>query len=254
MNRNLKNALALGALVLLGTANAANAQTYTFLPNDAMINSAVNTNNTVVGYASGTFDANYNPHFTNPSSPKVSIVSGGNIQERLYSFNSSAVTMNGGHIGYLAVAKDNSTIAIGGGSVDYLFAQDSSHINLTGGNIGVEVHADNSSVVNIRGGVIGQGLYAFGLGGTGGTLNIYGANLTATLINPAYNTYYSQYAFSGTLQDGTVYNNRNLVIQNGTAASFHLIPTAVSTPAPSSVLVVLLGAVPLVGVLRRRRK
>ena len=247
-----RSLLSISALALISVAPFAQAQTYTFFPNDATINAAVNTNNTIIGYASGTFDANYNPHFTSPSSPNVGIVSGANIQERLYSFNSSTVTMSDGHIGYLAVTKDSSTMTIGGGSVDYLFAQDSSHVNLTGGNIGTEIHVENNSVVNIRGGVVGQGLYAFGYLNTGGTFNIYGKNLSAKLINSAYNTYYTQYALSGTLQDGTAYSNLNLIVQNGTGARFNLF-NSTTVPAPGSLVTALIGVVPGVLVLRRRK-
>ncbi len=82
------------ALALLGGGAIAQAQSYTFFPNNATINYAVNTNYSVVGYASGTYGS-----FLTPSSPTVNVVSGGTVGNNLYAYNTSTVNLSGGSVG-----------------------------------------------------------------------------------------------------------------------------------------------------------
>jgi len=217
-------ALALGAFALFSLASVANAQTYTFFPNDATINTVVNTNYAIVGYASGT-----NGNFQTPSSPTVNIVTGSGISGDVFAYNSSIINMSGGNVnGYLA-ARNNSVI------------------NMSGGNVGITLVTYNNSIGNYRGGNVTLSLEA----DHASTINIFGSNLTATLADPNYFGF-SFYNLSGTLQDGTVLSNKPLLTQNGTGASFHLNPTAV--PAPGSLLVALGGIFPGILLLRQRRK
>ena len=140
---------------------------------------------------------------------------------------------------------------INSGSISGNFiANNSSTINVSGGSIGIGLYARDSSTVNLSGGSVG----GFLLADYSGVLNIFGRGLVTSLVSTNSNGgQFSLYQLSGALVDGTVLTSKDLYIQNGSSASFHLFNTT-ATPAPSSVLVVLLGAVPLVGVLRRRRR
>ena len=268
---------------MLGTANA-NAQTLTFFPSNSTINYALSTDDGIVGYASGSFTNG----FSIPSSPTVNVVAGGGISTILYSFNHSIVNVNGGNVGGALVSNDsstinlnggksnelgandnsivnisggvigndgvfaqyNSTINVSGGDIDGSFgALDNSRITLSGGKIGGSLVARNTSIVNIRGGRTGGALYAEG----DSTLNLFGSNLAAPLIDPQYIAYYSLYSLSGTLEDGTLLNNQNLLVLNGSGASFHLFNTA-AVPEPGSLALLLGMATVSIGVLSRRRK
>ncbi len=195
--------VSVSAFAVIGTAPMAQAQTYTFFPNDATINYAV-PGYGIVGYA------NQGDYFngTNPTSPTVNLITGG--------------------------------------SVSYLYAYTSSTVNMSGGSVGVFLYAFNSSTVNLSGGSVVRDVIAY----DSSLLNIFGTGLTASLIDSgALGGGYSRYFLSGTLLDGTVLTNQNLYIQNGTGARF----TLTNVPAPGSLVTALMGIVPGVFVLRRRK-
>ena len=219
MNRNLENALALGAFIFLGASNAASAQTYNFFPYNTTINFLV-TNYAIVGYARGNF-----AHFQIPSSPTVNIVSGailtdldiynssivnfseGAASSGLYAGDSSMVNMSGGVISQQAVA--SGTINLSGGIIRQgLIAADSGTVNMSGG-IAPYLSAFNNSTVNLGGGGI-YGLYVY----NNSIVNIFGSNLNYTLINPNDGRF-SEYNLNGTLTDGTILNNKPLLVQIG---------------------------------------
>ncbi len=218
-----KHSFAMSVLAVIGIAPLAQAQ-YTFFPNDATINYAINTTFTIVGYASRDMNGNYQT----PSSPRVKIVSGSNLVSLLNTWNSSIVDIDAGLL--------NAGV----------FVRDSSTINMNSGAVNDSINALNSSIVNLSGGHIKFGLYAE----NSSTINIFGSNLSTTLVNNNYRNAYSQYALSGTLRDGTVLTNQNLNIRNGTTARF----TLNNVPAPGSLVTALIGVVPGVLMRRRRRK
>lgn len=266
-------------LAVIGIAPLAHAQTYAFFPNNTTINYAVNRDYAIVGYASG----DINNGFQTPSSPTVNVVSGGSVGVPLRAYNSSRVNMSDGSFsGYLfaynfstinmsggnvfdsLIAFDSSTMSLSGGSVGYfldargsstmnmsggnvggsLFAADFSTMNVSGGSGGNNLYAADSSRVNVSGGMVASDLYAFG----SSSLNFFGRGLMAPLINP--NAFgFSLYSLSGTLLDGTVWTNKNLLIQNGIGARF----TLNNVPEPG-VLGLLTGGIVSGMMLLRRRK
>ncbi len=133
------------AFALLGLSHVARAQfTYTFFPNDATINYVINTDNTIVGYASGTFF-----NFKGRSSLTVSIVDGG-VNYHMYAYNSSTVNIKGGST-IDVNATNRSRVNMSGGDVGILFASNSGTINFSGGKIG-GLTAYNQSTINVSGG------------------------------------------------------------------------------------------------------
>jgi len=91
---------------------------------------------------------------------KVALVSDGLIDEYLYAYDSSQVTMSGGYIGDQLLAYHTSQITISGGSIHWsLYAYDSSQVTMSGGSMGV-LEAWDSSEVSITGGSIDYYLYA----------------------------------------------------------------------------------------------
>lgn len=259
MDRNLKNTIALGTLALLGAANAASAQTFTFFPSNATINYVV-ANFTVVGYASGNF-----AHLQSPSSPTVNIVRGAILTD-LSVYNSSIVNFSEGDVSSLD-AIDSSTVNMSGGVISQQAAI-SSTFNISGGIVRQGLLADGSGTVNMSGG-LAPFLSAFNSGTvnfSGGdiyalyaynnsTVNIFGSNLTDTLINPDDGRS-SEYVLNGTLTDGTILNNKPLLVQNGSSAivTFNGNIVINAAPEPGSVAL-LVGLVTVgAGALRRRRR
>jgi len=208
------------ALALMGVAPFAHAQS-AFFPNNATINYAI-PQNAVVGYA----NQNDYSNGTNPTSPIIYLIEGGSIGNILIVRNSSTVNLSGGSIGGNLSAYNTSTVNISGGSVgNNLVALDSSTVNVSGSSFG-NLFAENA-----------------------GVFNIFGRDLVAQLKSTNFFGS-TRYSLSGTLVDGTVMSNKNLLIQNGTGARF----TLNNVPAPGSLMTALIGVIPGVLLLRRRRK
>ena len=199
--------VSIAAITLISVAPIAYAQ-YTFFPNDATINYAINTYSNYVGYANIS-DITATPR-KNPTSPTINFVTGGSIGGFLDAYNSSTVNVSGGSIG----------------------------------SIGSDLHAYDSSTVNVSGGSISGDLWVNGAA----VLNIFGRGLVAPFVYPGGS--HSVYSLSGTLLDGTIVTNKYLYIQNGSSARF----TLNNVPAPGSLVTALIGVVPGVLMLRRRRK
>ena len=241
MTRFIQCLAVLGALTLLSVAPIAHAQTYTFFPDDATINSAVNTDYAIVGYASGNVDSG----FGGASSPTVAFSTSGNAFD-LNAYNASTVNVSGGNVDDNLYAYDSSTINMNGGNAVYVNAFDSSTLNVRGGNIRNLLAASGSSTVNMRGGSIDGDLRA----NDNSVFNFSGSGLVAPVSDMNDPTgFYTLYSLSGTLRDGTVLTNQNLYVQNRTGARF----TLSNVPAPSSLLIGGVGVLPLL-VLRRRRR
>ena len=115
------------ALLLTLTGRAAHADAY--FPSDATINYTVN-GSAYVGYANQTDRS----QGANPTSPIVSLVSGGSIPGGLTAYNSSTVNVSGGSVSDL-IAYNSSTVNVSSGSVSNLYAEDSSTVNMYSGSI-----------------------------------------------------------------------------------------------------------------------
>lgn len=171
MNRLLKNNFALTALVFVGSAGAADAQSYTFFSKNATVNYFVSTRYAIVGYAGGDFGSG----FKNPSSPTVSFVSGGNVSN-LDAYNASVVNVRSDSvIGETKIY--SSMINISGGDVIDLFADNNSIVNVSGGNIRGYLLSDHSGLISISGGKINQGL----TGDNNSVLNVRGGSVSGGL-------------------------------------------------------------------------
>jgi hypothetical protein len=64
------------------------------------------------------------------------------------------------------------------------------------------------------------------------TLNIIGNDLEATLVDANYEGMFSLYQLFGAFADGTAIGEEYFAIQNGSGASYHLLPV----PEPSGVV------------------
>lgn len=202
-----------------------------------------------------------NVGFANARNSSSVTMNSGSIGGYLQASDTSSFTLNGGSIGGVLTAFNNSAISINGGSVGQIISSvDNSTLDMAGGNVGSSVQVNDSCVFNLRGGSIGagnlsDGIYIF----ASGTVNIFGAGLTDTLIssnNPPYYSSFSHYTLSGTLSDGTDLAGTNLYIANGGGGRviFNGRIAITSVPEPGSVpLFVGMGAIG-VSILRKRRK
>jgi hypothetical protein len=79
-----------------------------------------------------------------------------------------------------------------------------------------------------------------------GTIKIYGTGLEAVLIDPSYQDLYSLYRLTGTLADGSLIDGTHFAIENGTGASYELLPpSAIPEPGTVALLVALGVTLPL---------
>lgn len=173
MTRLIQRLAVLLTFALLGVAPLAHAQaTFTFFPNNTIINNVIINDYAIVGYAGGDF----NVGFQTPSSPTVG-VSAGQISN-LKAYNSSTVNISGGDINFLS-AKDLSTINISGGNLfSDLYADDFSTVSINGGGINYNLYASGNSEVNVRDGNIG-----FLNSSRNSMINISGGNINGLSAN-----------------------------------------------------------------------
>ncbi|MBN2473334.1 MAG: PEP-CTERM sorting domain-containing protein, partial [Pirellulales bacterium] len=162
-------------------------------------------------------------------------MSGGNISGDVYIRNYSSFRMTGGRInGKLVVASQNATVNLIGGYIGGLIIGDP--LEITFASV-----LDNPMLDSLT------GLVAL----DDAVINIYGTDLVATLVDPVYQDgMFSLYEFTGILSDGTQVLGGNLVIQNGTTASFHFLPPI---PEPGTAIL-LLALLPLAGTLWWRQR
>ena len=111
------------------------------------------------------------------------------------------------------------------------------------GSIGGYLWGSGHSTVNVSGGTISDYVQA----DVNCNFNLYGSNLTLTNPTPYFTGV--RYTLQGTLRDGHVLNT---FAYRYDAAQFILHNSVV--PAPGSLLTALIGVVPGVMLLRRRRK
>ena len=197
------------------------------------------------------------------NSGTVNLYTGSHVNQEISTYNSGKANISGGRIDGLIYATDSGIVNMSGGTLDPTYysgigqgvrVSGNGTINLSGGKIGnssstEQFTALDSGTLNCYGGSFSS-LTEF-VASNSSTLNFYGTKLGDTLVGS--NSVYNIYSLSGQLSDGNSITGLNLAVAIGDNVTVNFHNTA-TTPAPSSVLVVLLGAVPLVGVLRRRRK
>jgi hypothetical protein len=181
-------------------------------------------------------------------------------------------------VGLDVLAAGGSTIDMTGGSIaDTLESQGTATINLAGGGIAGDLQASGNSLINMTAGTVDGGAFTHDhavlnyIGGTilGGihaavtpattslpglaayddsTINIYGTDLATTLLDPNFQAMFTEYQLTGTLSDGTEFSTL-MFIQNGTGASFALLPPV---PEPSTLLMFAVGGLSLAVAAFRR--
>jgi len=149
------------------------------------------------------------------------------------------VNVYGGIVGAL-VANTNSSFA--GDTLG------SCVVDVFGGTFeaGSDVTAFNDGILNLRGGLIQSD---FLRAAEGGTLNIFGTNLVAQLINPTGDNGYSIYTLSGLLADGSSINGVEMRIRNDGVTYGHSTFNLINVPAPGAAAILAVG-----GLLASRRR
>ena len=194
-------------LTTLSSVSLVKAQV--FYPISATIASPV-AGDAIIGYA--------DTRYAVPTSPTVTLTTGGSISGTMSVYNGSRFTMMDGVVSGTIGVTDMARVNILKGTAGHdVYAYQSSVTNIRGGNITGNIVTFDSSVVNIRGGSVGNSFYLLG----GSTINLFGYNLKSTLVNPNYSGY-SAYTLSGTLADGTVLRDKALLVANGSQAHFAL--------------------------------
>lgn len=269
---------------------AARPFTYDYFPTSTTVTTAYTTDFQIVGYSGGQYNEDtFAREFTGPSSPTVTFAAGAEIPDAEV-FNSSVVRVSGGTVSAVAydnstvnihsgtavytLGFEASVINVFGGQCGQIDGQ-GSFVNVSGGSIGIlttngrsapdgtqlgsciaevtggmftqELNAFNQGVMNFRGGQIaGATLRA----AEGGTLNIFGTNLVAQLIDPNAPSGYSLYTLSGQLADGSPLNGVQMRIRNDGVTYGHSTFNLVNVPTPG---VAALPAMLLVATGARRR-
>jgi hypothetical protein len=168
------------------------------------------------------------------------------ISGEMRGFNFSAIEMTGGSVGGNLVAQDNATIRLSGGSVFGVLAGmghstvevsgspsvggvqlgENCNFRVVGGAFLVPPHAAAGSLLSA-----GGKLQAAAPGepprvtvSDGATISIFGGGLVATLVDPNFEGMFSRYQLSGLLSDGDIDRRWLLLIQNGSQATYHLVP------------------------------
>ncbi len=254
--------LCTSAICVFASASRIEAQNVYF-PNNITLNEIITLDSAIVGYAN---DGDYNADpRRNPTSPTITLATGGHIRGFLRAYNSSTVNVDGGSVDFYLYAFDNSTVNITNsflnGNIEashtstvtlsnsyvpgYIQSNNSSRINITSGFIEGDLFAMDNGTFNISGGV----LYGDMLASGASTMNLFGTGLTAV---PATSPYPNSdlYLLSGTLADGTILDNKNLYLQSGTGAHFFINPTPV--PEPGSMAFLLISGITSGIVLKRR--
>ncbi len=184
-------------------------------------------------------------------------------------YDTSTVNIHGGSTSF-TLSEDAAVINMYSGHADDLEGQ-GQRINVYGGTIGTLVANVNTSfdgntlgscIVDVFGGTFeaGANLTAFNDGilnlrggliqsdfvraADGATLNIFGTNLGANLINPNGANGYSIYTLSGMLADGSSIDGLQMRIRSST---FNLV----NVPAPGAAVALVL---PSLLLARRRRR
>ena len=250
------------------------------------IDAAHSVNTAYVGFDSG---GHTTDGMGNPYNPTVNLVPGGSVHNDIFSVGNSQVNIEGGFadsiisngssqftfssglVNDFADLRGNTRFNLYGGTItNRLQGNDTTLINVYGGTVNGSVLAYNNGQVNIYGGTINGGLetqnqsdvtiyggtfglysgYNFVLYTNGvGNLTLVGYNLRADNLgtDPSGGT---DYALSGTLQDGT--DLAGYTLQDNTGGG-HFTLQAAPVPEPGRVAMcvglVTVGA----GFVRKRR-
>jgi len=171
----------------------------------------------------------------------LSVSGTASVQSNLIVDDDARLHMVGGEVQHDLISEDRSVVFLSGGTIrGFARIVDISKFHWSGGTINGQPPPDGS-----------EGLLAAGadlaipiLVQDSATLIIMGSDLAATLADPNYQEMFSLYQLSGTLADGSAVNDEFFAIQNGTGASYQLLP--VPEPAPITLLL------PVAILLRRR--
>jgi hypothetical protein len=238
---------------VIGNVNAAGFANITL---HGMVNGNVNLNDSTLRFATGWIDGDV------IGTGLSNVLHGfGAIRGSLVARDSTTIIMSGGRVAGDLVAEDGSTVFLSDGRVEgYLFGFETSEIVMTGGSVVGLAVISSTATLRWSGGTIDgelppaspgslvpNGLPDDALVAAGGaptavilmhdssTLNIIGNDLDAMLIDPNYQENFSLYQLSGKLADGTAVNDAFFAIQNGTGASYQLLPV----PEPAAITLLL---------------
>jgi hypothetical protein len=166
------------------------------------------------------------PSQTLNTSPVVSLITGGSIENNLFAYNSSTFTLKGGSIGGVLATYNNSAVNLNGGTVGQLNTHDSSKVVMRAGAISYMFLQQNSTV-DVSGGHPAGFINL----SDAAHLNVHGYNLYSTLYDPDFNGMgYSKYVLFGTLLDGTQLDGTVALVQNGSSAGFSLLDYTYNGP------------------------
>lgn len=168
-------------------------------------------------------------------------LSGGIVGENLLGSGSATLTMTGGTVYGAAIFRENSTFTYSGGKLFLGILDPAAPATLAGAERSIASHALTSSGDEPGIAMLVQ---------DGATLQIVGTDLEAVLVDPEYQGTSTLYRLWGTLADGSPIEGHYFSIQNGTGASFDLLPPSIPEPAHAGLLMLIFSAC---GSRRRRR-
>lgn len=189
----------------------------------------------------------------------LNVLSGANgVGSSALGFESSTINVYDGRM--FGVYGQNRRINVFGGSIREL--ESNTNTDYLGNSLGVgcitdvlggtfivggNITAFNDGILNLRGGLVQSD---FIRAAEGGTLNIFGTDLVAALLNPNGANGYSIYSLSGFLADGSPLNNVEMRIRNDGETYGHSTFNLISVPGPGVPGVLAVGAV----LAARRRR
>lgn len=206
-------------------------------------------NSSVVNATGGAWNVDLYDHST------LNVLGGNNgVGASVLSFESSTVNIFNGTM--FGIYGQGQRVNVYGGTINTL--ESNSNTTYLGDNLGScvtevtggtfiaggNLTAFNDGVINLRGGVIHSD---FLRAAEGATLNIYGSNLAAHLVNSSGANGYSIYMLSGSLADGNPIDGIEMRIRNDGVTYGHSTFNLIVTPEPGSAVAMF-----LIGSLARR--
>jgi hypothetical protein len=230
------------ALVVLGLGAGSRASADTIIANGLVntLNGETVSGNLYVLSAGPTTTVNMN---------------GGAVTGSIWDQNGSAVNVSGVDIASQLIVSNHSTGTMSGGSVGALRANTGSTLDFNGGTLLSDALVDTDSTINVLGGSIsGTTLTSY----SASVLNIYGWDFKRDGVDLPYGSIVASddfmRGFSGTLADGSAFDNLNLQGSIERGGQIYLLrPTAVPAPSAGWAGLVLIGGIGARKRLRRHR-
>jgi len=176
----------------------------------------------------------------------LNVLGGDNgVGNSVYGFEGSTINVYNGRM--FGVYGQNRRTNIFGGTIRELESNVNSDLlgnsfgscitEVTGGTFiaGGYIAAFNEGILNLRGGLVQSDYLA---AAEGGTLNIFGTDLVAQLIDPNSPNGSSIYRLSGFLADGSALNNIEMRIRNDGVTYGHSSFNLITVPAPGALAVI----------------